>query len=346
MPAADEFQKPFCHPLFFLHICDALLRIRSISLFQFRNYSSRECHFTDRLVGFCGANGVGKTTLLDAIYYSCFTRSYFTKSDALLVQNGQKGFRLQTELECQGKSHQLTVLLRENGKKEVYLDQELIPRLSQYVGKFPAVMVCPDDSRLISGSSEERRTYLDVLFSQLDSEYLQQLVVYQKVMQQRNAFLKMVAHSGNYDAILLDSFDDQLIRSGSQLYAKRNLYLQELIPAIRQHYQYISGSAAAIDIDYQSALHQKEFANILRNNRKKDLLLQRTEQGLHRDDLLFSWEGLPFKNTCSQGQRKSLLFACKLAEYDCLSTHKGFAPLLLLDDAFEKLDAQRTDLLL
>lgn len=298
------------------------------------------------MVGICGNNGVGKTNLLDAVYYTCFTRSYFTKSDALIPRSGSTGFRLEAHMLCEGKAHQVTAVLRETGRKEIRVDDELITRLSQYIGRFPAVMVCPDDTLLITGASDERRHYLDLLFSQLDPEYLQWLQQYHKLLQFRNSYLKQTAPPLPFDPAMLDSYDYQLAENGSRLFEKRKQYLDILIPLIHKNYIQISGKPEELGMVYQSQLFAAPYRDLLQAGREKDRFAQRTQTGIHKDDLEFSFQGHPFKNVASQGQRKSLLFACKMAEFELLKSEKGFAPLLLLDDVFEKLDDQRMQNLL
>ncbi len=281
---------------------------------------------------------MGKTNLLDAIHYCCFSRSYFTRTEQQLVHQGFQGFRLDAQLDCNGRQHQFTAILRETGKKELQLDAEPITRVSQYVGRFPVVMICPDDTLLITGTSEERRRYMDMLFSQLDPEYLQLLGRYNKILVQRNSLLKQDERTDN---ALLDIYDNQLYASGTALYERRAAFLDKLIPRINAHYQQISGGAESLHCLYQSQLRSAPLLQLLKAGREKDLILQRTRSGIHKDDLEFRLGDQPFRQVASQGQRKSLLFACKLAEFDLLKDQKGFPPLLLLDDVFEKLDAQR-----
>lgn len=284
---------------------------------------------------------MGKTNLLDAIHYCCFSRSYFTRTDQQLVQQGFQGFRLDANLECQGQEHHFTAILRETGKKELILDDEPVSRVSKYVGRFPVVMVCPDDTLLITGTSEERRRYMDMLFSQLDPEYLQLLGRYNKILVQRNSLLKQVTAPAQVDTALLDIYDSQLSAAGTALHEKRKQFLEKLLPLVAAHYGKISGGAEILTCIYQSQLADQPMLQLLQAGRQKDLILQRTRSGIHKDELEFRLGDQLFRQIASQGQRKSLLFACKLAEFDLLKDQKGFPPLLLLDDVFEKLDAQR-----
>ncbi|WP_241237842.1 DNA replication/repair protein RecF [Pseudoflavitalea rhizosphaerae] len=320
---------------------DPLLFLHSISLVQFKNYTHREFDFSERIVGICGRNGVGKTNLLDAIYYCCFTKSYFGRSDNSHVQHGSSGFRLVANMELQGRKEEAVCILRENGKKEFYLEGELYEKFARHVGRYPCVIIAPDDIRIIMEGSEERRRFTDALLSQLDGFYLTQLIDYNRVLQQRNGFLKSMAEKNIRDTGLLDVYDQQLIQFGEYVFSKRKEFLAELIPSIKNFYKQIAATDEELDLEYESQLLKESFPQLLQRMRQKDILLQRTNAGVHKDDLDIMLKQQAFKNLASQGQRKSLLFAMKLAEFELLKKHKGFTPLLLLDDVFEKLDEHR-----
>jgi DNA replication and repair protein RecF len=292
-------------------------------------------------VGISGANGVGKTNLLDGIYYLCFTKSYFSRSDTSNVLSGAMGFRIEGELERMNEPHKVVCILRETGKKEFSVDEDLYEKLSYHVGRFPCVFIAPDDVRMITEGSEERRRYIDAILSQTDAEYLQRLMNYNRILQQRNSYLKSMAETRHGDASLLDVYDSQLYNDGYYVFRKRKHFLSECIALVKQFYNRISGTEEDVELIYDSQLHKWEFAELLKANREKDMYLQRTTSGIHKDDIQISLNKQIFKNIASQGQRKSMLFALKLAEFEFLKTNKGFAPLLLLDDVFEKLDELR-----
>jgi DNA replication and repair protein RecF len=335
--------------MFFLH---------KISLTRFKNYHFSTFDFTQRVIGICGLNGKGKTNLLDAAYYCCFTKSYFTKLDGLNMQFGSDGFRIEahikpppppeggTELSEDGKGDEIVCIFRGAGKKEILLNGVQYTKLSEHIGKFPAVMIAPDDISLITDGSEERRRFMDTVLSQMDAVYLQQLVIYNKVLLQRNSLLKSFAELGKTDWQLLEVLDEQLIVPGNFIFEKRKGFTEALIPLVQKFYHRIADNDEEITLQYDSRLHDSSFYDLLNNYRQKDFAAQRSNAGIHKDDIVFQLNGQVFKTTASQGQRKSLLFALKLAEFELLKENKGFAPLLLLDDVFEKLDDNRMQQLL
>ncbi len=319
----------------------SLFKVKKISLVQFKNYESRAFLFDERIVGISGKNGVGKTNLLDAIYYLCFTKSYFSRSDLQNIKNGTSGFRAEANLALQGKSMDAICVVREGEKKEFMVNGEPYERFSEHVGKFPCVIVAPDDVDIIAGGSEVRRRFMDALISQIDSVYLRTLIEYNKVLQQRNSYLKSIAEDKSTDLSLLDVYDDQMVKAGYILFEKRKFYLGQALPSASSFYQQISNDQASMELVYESQLLNGSFMQLLRSQRERDIYLQRTLAGIHRDNIEIRLDGEPFRYMASQGQRKSLLFALKLAEFMLLKEAKGFSPILLLDDVFEKLDADR-----
>lgn len=318
-----------------------MLRLSKIALTHFKNYEFVSFDFTSRVTGICGLNGKGKTNLLDAVYYCCFTKSYFTASDQLNIGFGKEGFRLEGSFSNDNDSLKVVSINRGTGKKEFYLNDVLYEKLSKHIGLLPAVMIAPDDIEIITGGSEERRKLIDAIICQLDPEYLQQLMIYNKVLLQRNSLLKQFAEKGSNDEALLHIMDEQLIVPGNYVFEKRKQFTQQLIPLVQDFYKQIAESDEIVRMSYESKLAQQSFEKLLQQNRDRDRYLQRTNAGIHKDDILFELNGQPFKSIASQGQRKSLLFAIKLAEYEIMRLGKGFAPLLLLDDVFEKLDDNR-----
>jgi DNA replication and repair protein RecF len=286
---------------------------------------------------------------LDAINYLCFTKSYFSKSEAINVCFGEQGFRLEGEIlneNEQNKIQKVVCIYRASQKKEFYLDDVVYEKFSHHIGKFPCVVIAPDDIEMITGGSEERRKFIDTLISQVDADYLQQLITYNKVLAQRNSFLKNEALRSTFNFALLDTFDQQLIAPANYIHKRRKQFSERLFPLIQQFYKHISGNDEVITLEYNSLLNENNFGELLIASRQKDRLTQRTNTGIHKDDLIFLLKENVFKAIASQGQRKSLLFACKLAEFEILKKIKSSPPFLLLDDVFEKLDENRVQNLL
>jgi DNA replication and repair protein RecF len=323
------------------------LQINSISLFQFKNYFQRDFHFTERIIGICGKNGMGKTNLLDAIHYLCFTKSFFIRQDALVCHYGHEGFRVEGNFTINNKEEKAVCILRETGRKEFIVNDDHYTRFSKHIGRYPCVVIAPDDIQLIIGNSDDRRKFIDTLLSQLDHQYLQSLIRYTKILQQRNSFLKNFNEGyGSRDLSVLDILDEQMVTEGSFISRCRKEFLLQFLPEVKILYNEISKQYEPLSLIYESEVLQNTMEELLSYNRQKDLLIQRTASGIHKDDLLFRMGAQSFKNIASQGQRKSLLFALKLAETEVIKKEKYLSPLLLLDDVFEKLDEERIDNLL
>jgi len=323
-----------------------MLRLNKIALTHFKNYDFSPFEFSSNVVAISGLNGIGKTNLLDAIYYCCFTKSYFTGSDAMNVNFEKEGFRLEAHFEKNGVSQKIICIHRGASKKEFSVNDMPYEKLAQHIGSFPAVIIAPDDVEIIIGGSELRRRYLDTVICQLDNDYLLQLMIYNKVMQQRNSLLKRFAEQGKIDSALLEIIDEQLIAPANMIFQKRTEYTGQLMPLVEEFYHSIADNNEAISFTYKSHLQKESFRDLLARTHERDRILQRTSAGIHKDEISFELNGQPFKNIASQGQRKSLLFALKLAQYQLLKKFNLFSPVLLLDDVFEKLDEKRMHRLL
>ncbi len=318
-----------------------MLMLQEIELVQFRNYLAQKWVFNDRIVGICGLNGAGKTNLLDAIYYLGFTKSYFSRTDGQNVHHGSAGMRISGKYALNNESQKVTCILRENNKKEITVDEELCKKITDHIGKFPCVMIAPDDVDLIAGSSESRRKMMDAILCQSNKTYLLQLINYNKILQQRNSLFKKTENGNQIDPILLQILNNQLIESGEYIHHTRSIFLQQFIPRVISLYTDIADNAEGLSLIYDSQLNTQSFAQLLDQHFQKDLILQRTTKGIHRDDLKLELAAHSFKTEGSQGQRKSLLFALKLAEWEYLKETMNLSPILLLDDVFEKLDEKR-----
>jgi DNA replication and repair protein RecF len=315
-------------------------------LTNFKNYEQQRIDCSAQLNCFVGRNGMGKTNLLDAAYYLCMSKSYFSAPDSLIVRHGADFFRLDGHFQRQGRPERIVAKVQPRRKKEVERNGTAYARLSEHVGLLPVVMIAPDDTALATEGSEARRRFLDNTLSQLDSQYLQQLITYNKLLEQRNALLKQFAERGRFDAALLETYSLQMLGPGSYLHQARQQFMARFLPLLQEQYAIISGEAEPIDCVYDSKLNEAPFEQLLEQCREKDRVLQRTTAGIHRDGLEFSIGGYALKRFASQGQLKSFVLALKLAQYRCLMAEKNIPPLLLLDDIFDKLDLDRARRLL
>lgn len=285
---------------------------------------------------------------LEGAVYESHTLAYplkdadpiFTESFVDLITEGADDSS-SISLFKQKKTDQIVCVFRGGSKKEFLLNGIPYAKYSAHIGKYPGVMIAPDDIGLVAGGSEERRRFIDTVICQIDPEYLQQLITYNKVLLQRNSLLKRFAELGKTDWSLLEVLDAQLVSPGKYIHTIRQQFTTQMIPLVQQFYRQIANNEELVTLQYESQLNTVDFDDLLNQYREKDFMLQRTNGGIHKDDIAIQLNGQIFKTTASQGQRKSLLFALKLAEFELLKSNKGFTPILLLDDVFEKLDDQR-----
>jgi DNA replication and repair protein RecF len=323
--------------------------LESLQLLFFKNYDEANLRLSPRINCFIGDNGSGKTNLLDAIHYLSLTKSAFASADAQSIKQGEEFFvvkgRFQAADADDGAAPETEVIqvsLRAGQKKAVTHDKQAYERISDHIGRYPAVLISPYDTDLIRQGSEERRKYFDSLISQLDHSYLELLISYNHLLRQRNSLLKLAAErQGGYDRDYLLVLDEQLVPVGLQLVQARQQFLLEFAPLFQQHYQQLADSREEVSLTYKSELPEADFAKLLRVQERKDLTLQRTTVGPHKDDFVFLMDGLPVKSYGSQGQQKSYVIALKLAQFEILAARKQQKPLLLLDDIFDRLDEKR-----
>lgn len=316
--------------------------LQRLVLTNFKNYDRQSLELSPGLNCFTGLNGMGKTNLLDAIYFLCIGKSRSALTDAQLCRHGADFFRLEGWFKTNDKLVQIVAKVQQ-GKRKVLENNGLqYANLSEHVGLFPVVFIGPDDTQMLTEGSEERRKFIDNTLSQTDPMYLRCLMTYQKVLLQRNTALKQFAERGAFDAGLIQAFDAQLVPAGQYIYQKRKAFAAELEVLVRLIYRHLANSEEEdVQSRYCSHLADATFEDLLAQNLNKDRLLQRTTAGVHRDDLELSIRSLPVKRFASQGQLKSMLLALKLAQYRYLENQKGVQPVLLLDDLFDKLDAHR-----
>ncbi len=316
-------------------------------LANFKNYTEASLNFSEKINCFSGNNGSGKTNLLDAIYYLSLTKSFFNLQDQQNIRFDADFFRIDGSLQMDADRREtVSCLQKRNSRKIFKLNDKEYDRMADHIGLFPLVMISPADSNLIHGGSEDRRKYVDSVISQFDKFYLDDLINYQRILFQRNKLLKQFAEDRRFSRSELDSWDAQLIPPGRVIYKKRMDFIERFIPVFARHFNWISGGSDDVDIQYESMLHQHDFAELLEKNVESDRFAGFSTVGPHKDDLLFKIAGMPLKKFGSQGQQKSFVVAIKLAQFDYTRDIKAYKPLLLLDDVFDKLDDSRVQNLL
>ncbi len=315
--------------------------LQELSLINFKNYSQIELEFSPKINCFIGQNGVGKTNLLDAIYYLSMCKSYLNPVDSQNIQYDQDFFVIQGNYLRQEKNEHIYCGLKRNRKKQFKRNKKEYPKLSDHIGLLPIVMISPTDNSLILEGSEERRKFMDSVISQYDKEYLDQLIRYNRALAQRNKLLKNFYQNRTFDKESIDIWDEQLITLGEKIYSVRVKFVEELIPIFQNYYSRISGNKEQVQLIYDSQIHEGEFRQLLKDAVDKDRIVQHTTVGIHKDDLVLTLEKYPIKKAGSQGQQKTYLVSLKLAQFDFIKQISGFKPILLLDDIFDKFDKQR-----
>ncbi|MEI6594565.1 MAG: DNA replication/repair protein RecF [Bacteroidota bacterium] len=320
--------------------------LKNLLLTQFKNYSQARLDLSPEVNCFVGNNGAGKTNLLDAIYYLSFTKSFFNTIDQQNILHTQNFFSLEGEFIKGEIDEKVRIAVQRGEKKSVKVNNNEHRKFSDHIGSYPAVIITPNDTMLIHEGGEERRKFLDGMIAQTDKVYLNDLLMYNRVLESRNKQLKLFAEMHFFDITLLESLNEQLIRFGNSIYQKRQLFLDSFIPVFRKYYSDISSSHEKVDLIYVSHLQENRFEKLLDENENADLAAQRTTKGIHKDELEFMIGDFPLKKFGSQGQQKSFIISLKLAQYEYLKEKTSIKPLLLLDDIFEKLDEHRLNKLL
>lgn len=323
------------------------MRLEKLSLFNFKNYEEAQLSFTGDIQCFLGRNGSGKTNLLDAIYYLSFTKSALSSSDSQNIRLSQGQFFIKGTFSRHQKTTEVVCAFQQGQKKVIRENDIDYTKVAEHIGKYPAVMVAPQDIELIWDGSEVRRKFFDSLISQLDRPYLDHLITYTGYLKQRNSALRFFSEKGRLDHDLLEGYDQKLLPAADYIYNKRKEFVGEFVPRLVRHYQFLSGDAQEeVTVTYRSDLAEMGWRDALKKNLTRDLALQRTTTGVHRDDFLFFLNGNELKRFGSQGQQKSFLIGLKLAEFESITRIKSLKPLLLLDDIFDKLDDLRINKLM
>jgi len=316
--------------------------LNNLRLFNFKNHADVNLTFDAPIVCLVGRNGSGKTNVLDAIHYLSWSKSAFNPSDIQNIKHQEAGFFLRGGFTVRNKQTEVECVVQTAGKKILREDGQDYTRFSEHLGKYPVVLIAPQDIELIWDGAELRRKFVDAILSQTDRLYLEHLITYTHQLKQRNSLLKNFSDSGQVDMNLLESYNVRLIESGEYIFHARHKFSMQFATRVAQHY---ANLAQAVEeqagIHYKSDLAESSFSQLLKNSVQRDVALQRTTVGVHRDDFIFTLNGFEIRRVGSQGQQKSFLVALKLAEFEEISTCLNLKPILLLDDIFDKLDDYR-----
>lgn len=326
-----------------------MMWLRKITVGNFKNYELAEAEFVPGLNILYGDNGSGKTNILDAIHYLCLCKSFLNPVDSQNIRHGEEMFYLEGMFMDDTTETENTVQcgFKKDKKKQIKLNKKEYERLADHIGYIPLVVISPADSILITGNSDERRKFIDALISIYDRQYLENLMSYNRLLQQRNAMLKQFWEQNNFNLEMLEIYDMQMAEPAQYIYKQRSKLMQAFIPVFQEHYNYISNQKEKVMLEYQSCLaDERGLSDHLNEALQKDRKLLYTSVGIHKDDLLFLLGDMPIKKIGSQGQQKSYLTALKTAKYDVLKNQTGKKPILLLDDIFDKLDDKRVERLI
>lgn len=315
--------------------------LNKISIVNFKNIESQTFDFQPKINCFVGNNGVGKTNILDAIYYLSFAKSYFNTVAIQNIKHDASFFIIEGDYLIDERTEKIVCSLKKGQKKILKRNDKTYEKFSEHVGQFPLVIISPADRDLVTEGSEARRKFMDGVISQQNKLYLNDLISYNKVLTQRNALLKYFAANRTFDALNLSVYDEQLSNFGARIYEVRKQFLEAFIPIFNQKYQLISGNFEQVNLLYKSQLENFKLKDLLKKNLEKDKILQFTTAGIHKDDLSFDIGSYPIKKFGSQGQQKSYLIALKLAQFEFIKQKSKVTPILLLDDIFDKLDENR-----
>ncbi len=320
--------------------------IQKLHLINFKNHLEKDFDFSPQINCFVGNNGAGKTNILDALHYLSVAKSFLGNTDPNNIKSGEDFFVIDGEISDGEKENIIKIQQPKDSKKIIKKNDKSYDRIADHIGFLPSVIISPYDSNLISDSGESRRKFLDTMISQTDSEYLFNLIQYQKTVQQRNALLKSFAKNRYFDLDNLEIYNEPLIKFGTKIFEKRREFTDSILPLIQSYYETISNGNEKVTVNYQSDLQLNTFENLLRENTEKDRMLTYTSKGIHKDDLLFEMSGNSIKKMGSQGQQKSFLIALKLSQMNRIKELTGKTPVLLLDDIFDKLDDTRVSQLI
>lgn len=314
--------------------------LNSINILNYKNIGEAELSFSPKINCFIGDNGMGKTNLLDAIYFLSFCKSHSNSIDSQNILHDADYFMLNGQYTLNDLPEEIYCGMKRKQKKQFKRNKKEYERLSDHIGLMPLVLVSPDDDALISDGSEERRKFIDGVISQYNKTYLQHLLQYNNALKQRNALLKLET---KVDEELFEIWEDLMVSNGNYIYEQRKLFIHEFVPIFQNIYTQISGDNEKISLTYESQHDTGDIITKMQATRERDKILGYSTQGIHKDELEMLLETYPIKRVGSQGQNKTFLISLKLAQYYFLQKAHNFSPILLLDDIFDKLDSKRVN---
>ncbi len=316
------------------------MTLDSITIANYKNIAEAQLDFSPGVNCLIGNNGMGKTNVLDTVYYLSFCKSSRNASErAAVIKHGEDFMMLKGSYTRRGAAEQITVAMQRDKRKSVRRNGKEYVRLSQHIGLLPLVMVSPMDWDLIRGSGEERRKLMNQIISQTDAEYLDCVIRYTKAVEQRNS---MIRHQYR-DPLLYESVEETMCRAATEIHHKRAEWINVFTPIFMRYYEAIAGEGEKVRLSYRSQLNDEPMRQILDRNRERDMVIGYTTHGVHRDDIDLQLNGHSMRTTGSQGQCKTYTIALRLAQFDFLRSSVETTPILLLDDIFDKLDAQRVE---
>lgn len=318
--------------------------IKNLTLNNFKNFSHLELDFT-KINCIVGNNGVGKTNILDAIYYLSFCKSFLGTNDSDTIRYNTDFFSIKGDYMLNDYNEETFLISLKSGeRKQIKHGSQPYKKFSEHIGKIPCVVVSPTDQSYITGRSEKKRKFMDIILSQTDVVYMDNLINYNKCLEQRNKLLKIMQQNGYFDAIQLNVFNERLTSSAELIREKRQKFFNDFLPDFKYYYKYISDDKEDVNIEYDT--FEGSLIDLLQQNLAKEKILCYTTNGIHRDDLIFYLKGHNINHSGSQGQQKTFVLALKMAQFAYLKKKKQVTPLLLLDDIFDKFDFQRVEKIL
>lgn len=317
--------------------------LKHLTLSNFKNYEVADIELATSINCFTGSNGAGKTNLLEAIYYLSFCKSCFNINDQHNIRIGESFFMIDGNFAINSDSERIVCGVQEGRKKKFSRNKKEYKRLSDHIGFIPVVLSTPSDTQLVYSGSDERRRFINTLISTHDRLYLQHLMDYNNALEQRNRLLKIFSKTATWDESALEIWDESLSKYGQMIFESRKTLVETLVPIFQKYYSFISGNQEIVGLEYKSDLLSGNALDLLTGSRSADRAAQHTTVGVHRDDLGFMIGERNIKKTASQGQQKTYLVSLKLAQFELIKETMKKKPLLLLDDVFDKLDADRVE---